>query len=174
LSYAIQESINYHVEQNGKVFACFLDISQAFDNISWNALFYKMHEIGIIDQLWLLFYDWFKGSTCSLFFNGKLSTDFTISRSIKQGGVFSMYAFCIMFYDVHSFIDPNKIHRLSYRDVYIGSPALADDLTLLSCTKHGLDTIMQKAMLYSQIWKLTFSSTKTNVWCSEKVIENML
>ena len=57
LSYAIQETINYHVEQNGKVFACFLDISQAFDKISWNSLFYKMYNIGITDKLWLLFYD---------------------------------------------------------------------------------------------------------------------
>ena len=31
LSYAIQETINYHLEKKGKVFACFLDIKQAFD-----------------------------------------------------------------------------------------------------------------------------------------------
>ena len=161
LSYSIQECINYHVENSGKVYACFLDLMRAFDVISWNGLFYKMYQIGITDKLWLLFYDWFNGSTCSLFFNGKLSQDFTISRSIKQGGVFSMYAFCIMFYDVHTYVDPNHLYGLTYKDVYIGSPALADDLTLLSCTKQGLDIMMHNVTLYSQIWKLNFSPNKT-------------
>ncbi len=102
LSYAMQECINYHIEQNSKVFTCFLDIQQAFDTIWWDGLFYKMNNIGITDKLWLLFYDWFHGSTCSVLFHGILSDDFTISRSIKQGGVFSMYAFCMFFSDVHT------------------------------------------------------------------------
>jgi len=161
LSYAIQEAINYHTEHNGKVFACFLDISQAFDKVTWKGLLYKMYNTGITDKLWLLFYDWFHGSTCSLFFNGELSNDFAITRSIKQGGVFSMYAFCIMFSDVHQHVDEHKRYGLYYRDIYIGSPALADDLTLLSSTKTGLDTMMQNAMRYSLMWKLTFSSSKT-------------
>ena len=72
-----------------------------------------------------------------------------------------MYAFCIMFSDVHDYVDEHREHGLTYRDVYIGSPALADDLTLLSCTKHGLDIMMKKVDLYSKIWKLSFSSTKT-------------
>jgi len=95
LSYAMQECISYYVERNSKVFSCFLDIQQAFDTIWWDGLFYKMYNIGIRDKLWLLFDNWFQGSSCSVLFNGKLSDDFTISRSIKQGGVFSMYAFCI-------------------------------------------------------------------------------
>jgi len=161
LSFAMQECINYHLEQNSKVFACFLDIQQAFDKIWWDGLFYKMHGIGITDKLWLLFYDWFQGSTCSVLCNGKLSYDFTISRSIKQGGVFSMYAFCIFFHDVHKFVDINETCGLKYKDVYIGSPALADDLVLLSSTKNGLDTMMYKAMLYARKWRITYSPTKT-------------
>ena len=90
LSFAIQETINYHIERNGKVFACLLDIKQAFNKIWWNGLFYKMFKLGITDKLWLLFNNWFKGSTCSVLYNGTLSDPFNISCSIKQGGVLSM------------------------------------------------------------------------------------
>ena len=68
LSFAIQETINYHIERNGKVFACLLDIKQAFDKIWWNGLFDKMFKLGITDKLWLLFNNWFKGSTCSVLY----------------------------------------------------------------------------------------------------------
>ncbi len=157
----MQECINYHIEHNSKVFTCFLDIQQAFDTIWWDGLFYKMYNIGITDKLWLLFYDWFHGSTCSVLFHGILSDDFTISRSIKQGGVFSMYAFCMFFSDVHTYVDTNQMYGLMYKDIYIGSPALADDLALLSNTKHGLDMMMYNAMLYAKKWRITFSPTKT-------------
>jgi len=161
LSFAIQESINHHVEKKGKVFACMLDIEKAFDKIWWNGVFYKMYRLGITDKLWLLFYDWFNGSKCSLLYHGRLSDSFQISRSIKQGGVLSMYIFCIFFYDVHKFIDERQMYGLMYKDIYIGSPTLADDILLLSSTKHGIDVMMSRVLLYAHYWRITFSPSKT-------------
>ena len=68
--------------------------------------------------------------------------------------------FCFFFQDVHDFIDKYKSHGLTYGDVYVGTPALADDIMLLSSTKSGLDAMMSRALLYSQLWRITFNPNK--------------
>ena len=120
-----------------------------------------MYKLGITDKLWLLLYDWFIDSTCTVLLNGYLSEEFSITRSIKQGGVLSMYMFCIYFNDIHRFVDETQQLGLKYNEVYIGSPAFADDILLLSNSKSKLDSMMQNVLSYSSMWKLNFSRTKS-------------
>ena len=160
LSYLVQESVFHHTEKHGKVFACFLDIAQAFDKVWWDGLFYKMYCLGITNKMWFLLKSWFTNSKCSVLNNGKTSQHFNISRSIKQGGILSMINFCIFLHDLHTFVDPQCIYGLKVHDLYVGSPALADDIVLLSTTKHGLDVMISKALEFSRQWRFTFSSSK--------------
>ena len=165
LSYAVQEAIQDQTEHGGKVFACFLDISQAFDRIWINGLLYKLFRIGIVDKLWLLIKDWFTNNVCSILLNGVITEPFNISRSIKQGGILSMFFFAISFYDVHDYIKQpspsDPVLGLKCGDVYIGSPAYADDLLLLCNTVNGLNNMLDRAYMYSKQWRLSFSPIKS-------------
>ena len=67
----------------------------------------------------------------------------------------------MFFYDVHTFIDEKCMYGLKYKDVYIGSPALADDILLLSNTKYGIDRMMSMVVTYSKYWRISFSPSKT-------------
>ena len=160
LSFLVQESISDHVEKGGKIFSCFLDIEKCFDHIWWNGLFYKMYHMGFINKVWYLLREWFANSQCSVLVNGKISDAFYISRSIKQGGMMSMLNFCIYLYDIHKFVDIGN-YGLKCHDIYVGSPALADDVMLMSPTKHGLDKMMDRALKYSKMWRFRFSSRKS-------------
>ena len=95
LTYMVQEVINHYCRQGSKLYTCLIDIKQAFDSINWNTLLYKLHKIGIEGKTWCLFNECLNNSTSSVMINGVLSNQFPITRSIKQGGLLSMFFFCV-------------------------------------------------------------------------------
>jgi hypothetical protein len=160
-SYCTQEMIFSITEKHGKVFAAFLDIEKCFDKIWWNGLFYKLYHLGMTDKLWLLIRNWYIGSTCVVLTNGVYSDKFTITRSIRQGGVMSMLMMAVAFSDIHSSIDPDYEYGLAHGNTYLGTPAYADDLAALSSTKNGLQTMLNNAHRYAQMWRFNFSLDKS-------------
>lgn len=161
VSFAANESIYKHTEKGGKVFACLLDMEKCFDKLWWSGLLYKMHRIGIDNKLWHLMYDWLVDSNCRVYLNGQMSDKFTITRSIKQGGILSMLNLCIYMHDIHAYIDEYFNHGLYCDDLYVGSLCYADDVMLMSPSKYGLDHMMHKVWDYSCKWRFTFSPSKT-------------
>ena len=103
------------------MFMAFLDMAKCFDKIWWNCLFYKLNKLGITDTLWLLLRDWYFGSTCSVLINGTYSDTFHISRSIRQGGVMSMFMMAVAFCDIHTSVDPDYDQGLAFGDNYLGT-----------------------------------------------------
>jgi endonuclease/exonuclease/phosphatase family metal-dependent hydrolase len=161
VSFLAQEAIFSHTEKGGNVYACYMDVKRAFDSIYWNGFFYKLHQIGIRNKLWFIFYAWFRGSNCRVLVNGQLSDPFEITRSIKQGGVMSMLNFCLSLYDIHDYIDPDRQLGLHCNGIYVGTPAFADDILLLANTKNSLDKMIANATDYARKWRFTFSDQKS-------------
>ena len=160
-SFSVQEMIFNVTGKHGKVYAAFLDIEKCFDKIWWNGLFYKLYELGMTDQLWLLIRNWYIGSTCVVLTNGMCSDKFSISRSIRQGGVLSMLMMTIAFYDIHTSIDPDYDYGLAHGNTYLGTPAFADDIVALSYTRNGLQSMLNNAHTYATKWRFTFSIEKS-------------
>ena len=160
LSYTLQEVINHHINAHGTVYGCLLDLEQAFDKISWNCLLYKLAQISIKDKLWWIFRNSLFGSSCMVLLNGKFSPSFPISRSIKQGGMLSMFYFIIAYYDVHEYVSQSG-DSLQYIGRDVGSLTLADDTFLLSNTVNGLQNMINLAAEYGHKWRLVFSPAKT-------------
>ena len=96
-----------------------------------------------------------------MYFNGELSSPFSINRSIKQGGILSMLNLCVYLHDFHNVVDPENKYDLSCGDLYIGSPCFADDVMLMSGSKHGLNNMMELAYDFSMKWRFTFSTSKS-------------
>jgi hypothetical protein len=161
VSYMVQEVINHFRDRGSKVFASFLDIQQAFDRIWWDGLLYKLSNIGIKGKLWWLFREWLVGSSCNIMVNGELSDSFTISRSIKQGGLLSMFYFCVSYYDIHQeAIQPPAV-GLTYYDVDMSTPTFADDTLLMSLSVSNLQLMLDNVYRYGSRWRVRFSSSKS-------------
>ena len=146
------------IEGGGKVFGAFLDMDKCFDRIWRNGMFFKLNRFGITDTLWLLLRDWYVGSTCSVLTNGSYSDGFEISRSIRQGGVISMFMMAVAFCDIHTSVDPGCDNGLAHGNTYLGTPAYADDLAILGVTPQGLQTMLNNVHMYAQTWRISFSA----------------
>jgi len=161
VSYMVQEAIEHMVDQGSKVYGCFLDIKSAYDIINWKGLLVKLWRLGINGKLWHLFERWLTGSTAHVSIQGISSDSFDITRSIKQGGLLSTFYFVTYYQDIHSFVTKGATQSLRFHDMDIGSPTMADDTLLLSMTARGLQTMIDNAFLYGNLWRLQYSATKT-------------
>jgi len=160
LAYAVQEAITHITSQQSKVYGCFLDIQSAYDVIHWDGLLVKMAQLGIKGKLWHLFRDWLSGSTAQVRAYGKCSDVFQISRSIKQGGLLSVFYFVAFYHDIHDYVKKGNTQQLMFHGVEMGSPTMADDTLLLSTTVNGLQVMLNNAFKYGRQWRLTYSPTK--------------
>ncbi len=72
-----------------------------------------------------------------------------------------MLNFGLALHDIHDTIDPTKQFGLFCDDIYIRSPAYADDILMLSNIKHGLDNMITNAVNYARKWRFCFSEQKS-------------
>ena len=82
-SFVLQEAINHAVERESKVYACFLDISKAFDCVWTDGLFFKMFNFGIQGKSWRLLKKWYSNLSCRVAHNDLLSETFPIRQGIR-------------------------------------------------------------------------------------------
>jgi len=123
--------------------------------------FYKIAKMGITGKLWFLIRNWFLDSSCCILLDAKYSDKFPIGRSIKQGGLLSMFFYTVFNKDLHEFVDQGD--GILVNNVNYCSLTLADDTVLASLTKDGIHRMMQRAHTYSRCWRLNFSPSKTSV-----------
>jgi hypothetical protein len=161
ISYMVQEVINYYTNMGSKVYTCLLDIKQAFDSIWWNGLLHKLYSTGIRGKLWWLFNEWLSGSSCSVLINGDLSERFSISRSIKQGGLLSMFFFTVAYHDIHSHAILPPAKGLMYDNLDVTTPTFADDTIIMSLSVNNLQLILNNVCQYGRQWRIKFSPTKS-------------
>jgi hypothetical protein len=122
---------------------------------------FKLSSIGINGKLWWFFREWLQGSTCNVMINGELSDSFTITRSIKQGGLLSMFYFCVSHYDIHTDTIKSPATGLMWHGIDVSTPTFADDTLLLSSTLRNLQHMLNNIYQYGRKWRVTFSSTKS-------------
>ena len=161
LSYMVLELIHHFTSRGRKVFAGFVDIQQAFDSIWWDGLLYKMSRIGIQGNLWWLLREWLIGSTSNVLINGELSDTLTITRSIKQGGLLSMFFFCVAYYDIHEEAIRSPAQGIDYHNVDVSTPTFADDTLLLSLSVRNLQLMLNNVHHYGNRWRIRFSPSKS-------------
>ena len=161
LSFAVQEAIRYAVNQGSRIYGCFMDIKSAFDIVNWESLLVKIWNIGIRDKLWSLFECWLQDSSAIVNIHGHKSESFKITRSIKQGGLLSIFYFAVFYNDLHDFVKKGSTQYLTFNGIDISSPTMADDTLLLSLTPRGLQTMLDNAYTFAKLWRFQYSPTKT-------------
>ena len=79
------------LENNSKLYVCFLDAKQAFDYVWHAGLFLKLHELGIDLYLWKTIVNLYENLTNYVKFRGFKSPEFEIFQGTRQGGVTSLF-----------------------------------------------------------------------------------
>ena len=145
-----------------KLFVCFVDFKKAFDSVWHKGLFYKMQKAGITGNSLNMIKDLYNKTQCAIKVNNCITNFFDYSKGVRQGCPLSPILFNLYVNDLFDIINKN-----TSTDVYLNNEnkinalMYADDLVLISETKEGLQSHIDKMHEYCQKWKLSINIKKT-------------
>ena len=93
----VKKVINYYTDRGSHVFACFVDLTKAFDRVNYWKLFNQLVSDGVDVHLVKLLAYWYVKQEVSVRWLGTRSESFYVGNGTKQGGVFISIPFYSVF-----------------------------------------------------------------------------
>ncbi|CAF4759375.1 unnamed protein product [Pieris macdunnoughi] len=90
---SLKHTINYYVKRKTPVFACFLDLSRAFDLVSYDLLWKKLEKIHLPQDTINILKYWYQSQVNSVRWEGVLSDPYRMECGLRQGGMTSPILF---------------------------------------------------------------------------------
>lgn len=161
-AFIIDETIKHCCEENDKVYVCYVDITKAFDNLWINGMLFKLYQnMGIKGKCLKIIQHWYTGMKEMVRIDDCYSRCYNLLQGTRQGGVLSPWLFTVFVNDLISFLQGTAQTGVVLYGMYYGSPMYADDITMLSRLKNGLDRMLKLLYDYGLLWRITFNQTKT-------------
>uniref|UniRef100_A0A8W8ISZ1 Reverse transcriptase domain-containing protein n=1 Tax=Magallana gigas TaxID=29159 RepID=A0A8W8ISZ1_MAGGI len=161
-SFNLQETVFHNLEQGSPVYVAFLDTQKAFDTVWRHGLMCKLHQLGVKGSLWTLIDDCHTDTFCSVAVNQKNSSWFPISQGVRQGGVLSTFLYLVFINDLLQELQ-NQNPNTGIHSIRSSNPALADDISCISLSPRGHQTLLNTAYDFSTQWRFKFNASKSNV-----------
>ena len=142
-SWVVNETINFFNNRDTPVFSCFLDLTKAFDLVTFSKLFTKLRDKISSVFIRLLAYIYVYQSCC-VEWCGIKSNAFKVSNGVRQGAVLSPMLFSLYIDDLFSDLAHSGF-GCYINNVFYGILGYADDLVLLSPNRFGLQCMLNLA-----------------------------
>lgn len=152
--------LNYFNNKGSDVFVAFMDCTKAFDRLSHFGLFIKLIERGIPLCLLLIIIFWHLNMKGRVKWGNSYSEPFIIPLGTKQGGISSPGYFSLYVNDLILLLRKSGVgcHLIKW---FIGCILFADDITLISLTRAGLQRMMDICVAYCNKFCLQFNPKKS-------------
>ena len=149
--------IDHYNRQGTAVYGCAMDLRKAFDLVEWLQLF-KVLEARRVSPVFLriLLYI-YRNQCCEVQWSGAGSDRFGVKNGVRQVAVSSPILFSVYIDDLFRILRNAgldcKIHGIFY-----GCIGYADDLLLLSASRSGLQSMVDKCGVFASKMNLKFST----------------
>ena len=158
-TFALMETINYFQENNSNVYVLLLDASKAFDKINYVKLFNLLMEREMNPMLIRCLIYMYTHQNVNVSWNNSMSSFFTTSNGVKQGGVLSPILFSV-------YIDEmlNRLSRSGFGCMigheYYGAFGYADDVSLVAPSAYALNKMCDICLEFASEYDLQFNPSK--------------
>jgi len=157
-----KEVLHKYNDANSIVYACFLDMSKAFERINHCTLIDKMKKKGMPNFIIKLFEHIFGNTSIAVRYGGKLSDQWKARAGVRQGGVTSAFLFSLYIDDILL-----EISRLPYSCLLginkMNIQAYADDMVVYCPSASGLRLLLQKLEILLCEHNLLLNTSKTKI-----------
>ena len=156
----LKETIFNYRESGSDVYACFLDISKAFDTVDHNILMQKLLKIGVpaiyVNAIQYLYSNQF----VRVRYQSTFSESWRIHNGVRQGGVISGLLFGVYIDSLLVRIQKSK-YGCKLGILKSNVVAYADDLVLLAPSSASLQILINEAVDEVHKLKLKFNKSKS-------------
>ena len=158
--FMLKSTVDYFTARNSNVYVAFLDCTKAFDRISHYGLFIKLMDRHVPLPLLLLIIFWHLNMSCRVKWGNAFTDKFRVPLGTKQGGVSSPGFFSLYVDDLIKRLRTSG-YGCHILNVYLGCIFFADDITLISPTRSGLQRMIDVCTDYCNTFCLQFNSKKS-------------
>ena len=120
-----------------------MDLSKAFDMVEWMELFQVLQSKNVSPIFLRTLLYVYSHQSCNVKWNGSLSNIFTVTNGVRQGAVSSPILFSLYIDELFKVLRSSGLGcRLNSQ--FYGCLGYADDLLLLSASRSGLQSMINK------------------------------
>ena len=158
--FLLRQLISHYTQHACTVFAVFLDASKPFDKVNHSLLFAKMikYKVPVI-YIRLLQY-WYSNQSMCAKWGSQVSTSFSVSNGIWQGGVMSPLLFSLYMNQLSFELNSLDIGCMT-GSTCVNNLMHADGIYCLAPSVKGLQKLVNKCCMYADDHNITFNSSKT-------------
>lgn len=158
--FVLKETVLSYINSKSNVYACFMDISKAFDTVSHRLLMKKLLQYGIPAIYVNVIKYWYSNQRVNVRYGSEYSDEWSICNGVRQGGVLSGLFFNIY---IDSLLDKISNSKFGCRLGIIASNiiAYADDIVLLAPSPHSLQMLIDVAYDEACLLELSFNYSKS-------------
>ena len=159
---------SYVTMRNKPLYVAFIDFTKFFDTIDRSCLLYEMLKYGITERAYNIIKSMYGNSGYRITVDEYLSPRFVGDVGVKQGCCLSPTLSNIFQNDMHETLDNSSCDPVELGNISFNSLFWADDLVLISSTKNGLQTCLNRLENYCQKWGLEVNVNKTKTMVLSK------
>lgn len=159
----LKQTVQYYADRKTPVYACFLDLSKAFDLVSYDILWSKLRqESDVGDEVISVLKYWYKNQMNYVRWAGALSDVYGLSCGVRQGGITSPRLFNL--YINRLIVELSNTRVGCHIDgVCINNISYADDMVLLSPSIRALKQLLQLCEGYAGAQGLRYNAKKSEL-----------
>ena len=166
--FTLKTIVNDALDNNKKIYACFVDFKKAYDSVWREGLLFKLLRYGVSKKFVKLLNDMYaRIKTCISLPNG-LSLPFRSLIGLKQGCNLSPILFNLFINDFVSQLNSESCDPPRLGSINVSCLLYADDLVLLSNSSCGLQKALATLGSFANTWHLKVNYKKTKCMIFEK------
>ena len=156
----LKETILNYTKSNSNVYACFIDISKAFDTVNHKILLKKLKQSGIPNLYINVIRYWYSNQFVRVRYGSSYSCEWLICNGVRQGGVLSGLFFSIYINSLLIRVANSKI-GCKLGIVSSNIIAYADDIVILAPSVVSLQILINIAYSEAVELELSFNTNKS-------------
>ena len=149
----------HYMTHGSPVYSCLLDASKAFYLVDHSLLFQQLLDRNTPGLLVHFLITWYSSQSCIVSWDGSVSTPFSISNGVRQGGVLSSVLFTV-YMDILNMLKDYGV-GCYWDGVFVGALGYADDIILLAPCPSALQLMLKMCESFASSYGLIFNASKT-------------
>jgi hypothetical protein len=156
----LKHTVKYYTDRRTPVYACFLDLSKAFDLVAYDILWEKVYQLGLPSDVINIFKFWYRNQSNCIRWAGECSDAFKMECGVRQGGLTSPKLFNLY---INGLIEELCRAHVGCHlgNICVNNISYADDMVLLAPSVGALRKLLNICEKYTSSHGLLYNIKKS-------------